>query len=388
MTYTSLIWLAIMISIIGVYWLLPKQARSGFIVISSISFLAYISWISALYLTIFTIGSYVLSCVKRIPKLALITSVVAIVGVVAFYKSQLTNSPTDLLHDLAMPIGMSYYAFRVIHYLIDKYRNILPAHGFYDYICYLFFIPTLLVGPIHRFTPFYTDHQNIQWKANDLSTGIERILIGYFKIVVIGNFIFSKFLALQIGSIDPSNQSLILYLEAVRGSLNLYIQFSGYSDIAIGFAMTLGYRVMENFNNPFMKTNIAEFWRSWHISLTSWSRDYIYMSMVGLTRNPYLATLVSLTAVGIWHEVSLRYIIWGFYHGLGIIFVNKLQKYIRKRRKAKGIKNKPAPDSLFIKFLKIFATANYFFFGYIIINQESLMDTLRVYSIIFFGWMK
>jgi alginate O-acetyltransferase complex protein AlgI len=192
---------------------------------------------------------------------------------------------------------------------------------------------------------------------------------------------------LAIAEIDQSHQAAHLYLEAVRGSFNLYFQFAGYSDIAIGFALLLGYRVMENFNSPFTKTNIAEFWRSWHISLTSWSRDYIYMSAVGLTRNPYFGTLASLTAIGIWHELSLRYVAWGLYHGLGIIGVNYLQKYKRKRQKARGIKMGRKEDNFGIMALNVFATWNYFFFGYIIINQNSLVDTLKVYRIILFGWI-
>ena len=143
---------------------------------------------------------------------------------------------------------------------------------------------------------------------------------------------------------------------------------------------------MENFNNPFMKTNISDFWRSWHMSLTSWARDYIYMTMVGLTRNPYFATLILMFTIGIWHELSPRYIAWGLYHGLGIIFVNRLQKYVRQKRRAKGLKGK-AKESGVSKALKIFATSNYFFFGYIIISQSSLWDSLRIYYIIFFGWI-
>ena len=106
-----------------------------------------------------------------------------------------------------------------------------------------------------------------------------------------------------------------------------------------------------------------------------------------MPRNPYIATMTSLIAIGVWHELSVRYVIWGMYHGIGIIFVNKLKKYIRTRNKARGIKNVKKVDIPIVKCLKIFATANYFFFGYIIISQESFMQTLRVYGVILFGWM-
>jgi len=376
-----------MAATVGIYWLLPKQWREGFLVLFTLAFIFAVHWVSALFLLLFTVGSYALASGEKISKISIATAIAAVIAVVAYYKVQVASLPFSVIRDVAMPVGMSYYAFRVIHYLIDKYRGVLPAHGFYDYVCYLFFVPTLLVGPIHRFGPFFADRGAIQWRADDLSEGIERIVIGYFKIVVLGHFLFSKWMVITISGIDPSNQAAHYYLEAVRGSFNLYFQFAGYSDIAIGFALLLGYRVMENFNSPFTKTNIAEFWRSWHMSLTSWSRDYIYMSAVGLTRNPYFGTLVSLTAIGIWHDLSLRYVTWGIYHGLGIIAVNYLQKFMRSRNRARGIKRVRKEDNYGVTAIKIFATWNYFFFGYIIINQHSLMDTLKVYRIIFTGWI-
>jgi len=376
-----------MAATVGVYWLVPQRWRAGFLVLFTLTFLFAVHWVSALFLIVFTVGTYALTKGERVSKLSIAAAIAAVVAVVAYYKVEVAHLPFSVIRDVAMPVGMSYYAFRVIHYLIDKYRGVLPEHDFYDYVCYLFFVPTLLVGPIHRFAPFYNNRRAVEWRADDLSEGIERIVIGYFKIVVLGHFLFSKWMVQAIGQIDPSYQATHFYLEAVRGSFNLYFQFAGYSDIAIGFALLLGYRVMENFNSPFTKTNIAEFWRSWHISLTSWSRDYIYMSTVGLTRNPYFGTLVSLTAIGIWHELSLRYVAWGLYHGLGIIAANQFQKFVRGWKKAHGIKNVRKDRNIGAMALSIFATWNYFFFGYIIINQHSFVDTFRVYRIILFGWL-
>lgn len=387
MTFTSLSWVALMAATAGFYWLLPARVRGLFLALVSIIFLASIEWRSALFLCIFTCVSYVAAHQKFISKLTIAFAVAVVACSIGYFKAQVQNDPMDIMRDVAMPIGMSYYAFRVIHYLIDKYRKVLPEHNFYDYICYLFFLPTLLVGPIHRFQTFRAERKDIRWSASDLSEGLERILIGYFKIIVLGNFFFSKYLTQKIRLIDPQNEGLILYLDAARGSLNLYFQFSGYSHVAIGFALLLGYRVMENFDNPFMKTNISDFWRSWHISLTSWSRDYIYMTAVGLTRNPYIGTLVSLIAIGVWHELSPRYVLWGLYHGLGIIVVNKFQQYKRKRRKRLGLKIKKGPMPLREKAVGIFLTANYFFFGYIIINQGSIGRSIDAVQTILFFWM-
>jgi alginate O-acetyltransferase complex protein AlgI len=204
---------------------------------------------------------------------------------------------------------------------------------------------------------------------------------------VLGNFLLSSYFTAQIADLYESYAPLYFYLEAVRGALNLYVLFAGYSDVAIGFGLMLGYRVMENFNNPFLRTNIAEFWRAWHISLTSWSRDYVYMPVVGFTRSPYLGTLASLIVIGIWHELSLRYIMWGIYHGVGIIFVNKLQQVLRNRRRRKKIKTRPKDDTIVVQAVKIFLTANYVFFGYIIISQDSIAEALNVYRTILLAWV-
>ena len=383
MTFLSFYWFAWMVGTISIYWILPSRYRDWFLAIVSFSFLLVTDWVSTTLLAIFTVISYSAANRKKAAPYLILVAALLVVAVLGFYKIRVQNAPFDVIRDVAMPLGLSYYAFRVIHYLIERYRDSLPPHGFADYVSYLFFLPTLVVGPIHRFPTFVDGRRNNVWSVDDISLGMERILIGYFKVVVLGNFLMSKWFAGYIGGLDESMAPLILYLDAVRGSFNLYFQFAGYSEIAIGFAMMLGYRVMENFNWPFLSVNIAEFWRSWHISLTSWSRDYIYMPVVGLTRNPILGTLASLLVIGIWHEMSPRYIVWGLYHGLGIVFVNKLQKWKRKNgiRPAKSVYLRRIVDGF-----SVILTANYFFFGYVIINQSQLTEIWRAYWIILFSW--
>lgn len=380
MDFLSISWFAWMLLTIAFYWLFPSRWRNSFLSLISIIFLFSVDSISAALLCVLTIFTYT---VGQVTTKRILLAAAGVIAILIYFKSQVTSNPFNVIRDVAMPIGLSYYAFRIIHYLIEKARNTLPEHGFIDYVNYLFFLPTLLVGPIHRFPQYFHNNKNIEWRSAQISVGLERILFGYFKITVLGNFLMSKYFAIAIGSLDESVKPLALYLEAVRGSFNLYFQFSGYSDIAIGFALMLGYQVMENFNFPFFKKNIAEFWRSWHISLTSWSRDYIYMTVVGMTRNPYYGTLSSLMLIGIWHELSFRYVAWGLYHGFGIIFVGQFQKFLRKK-KLKPIKNKLL--KFLIDGLKIMATCNFFFLGYVIIHQNSIEETLKVYWVILFSW--
>lgn len=388
MTFTSITWIAAIVFVVGVYWLLPARVRDEFLMAASLGLLAYVDVLSAAILVGFVLVVFLVGRMPAYKSAALAVAVVLFVGTLGVFKSQVASGPVDVVRDVAIPLGMSYYTFRAIHYVIDLHRGALPAHSFRDFAKYMLFLPTIPVGPINRFPAFKADCDAHGWQSVRLSAGIERLLIGYFKIVVIGSYLFANYLAVQIGSLGPEYLSLQLYLEAVRGSLLLYFMFSGYSDVAIGFGLLLGYKVMENFDNPFMKPNIAQFWRAWHISLTSWSRDYIYMTVLGLSRNPYLGTMASLLVIGIWHELSLRYVVWGLYHGAGIIFVNKLDKVKRAWRKQRGRKPvRTEPDALPVRGFKIFLTANYFFFGYVIISQESLSDTLQVYNSIFFGWL-
>ncbi|MEM7224036.1 MAG: MBOAT family O-acyltransferase [Pseudomonadota bacterium] len=372
-----------MMATIAVYWLLPARWRDYFLAILSLAFLVIYDWISAGLLVTLTAVSYVVANRGKITTGRILAAAALVIAVLGFYKARASGDPLEVIRDVAIPMGLSYYSFRIIHYLIERARNTLPEHSFGDFICYLFFLPTILVGPIHRFGSFVADRREKTWEADKLSEGMERIVFGYFKITVLGNYLLSGVAAQAIGTIDPAHQPLILYLEAVRGSLNLYMQFSGYSDIAIGFALMLGYRVMENFNWPFLKRNIAEFWRAWHMSLTGWSRDYIYMPTVGVTRSPIIGTFASLLLIGVWHELSVRYVIWGLYQAVGIVFVSQLGKVRRKL----GFKPlKPGVPKTYLHVVSVLLTANYFFLGYVIIHQQTLGDILRSYWVILFSW--
>jgi len=172
-----------------------------------------------------------------------------------------------------------------------------------------------------------------------------------------------------------SDPQLALYLEMVRIGLNLYMLFSGYSDIAIGFGYLLGFKVMENFNWPYLQKNISDFWRCWHISLTSWCREYVYTSVIAKTRSPALGVLSTLIVIGLWHEVSFRYLAWGLYHGLGVVVWQQSKKLREKL---------PTVHSRGIRFvldtLSILLTLHFVWLGFILVRQpdfESMFTILR-----------
>ena len=185
-----------------------------------------------------------------------------------------------------------------------------------------------------------------------------------------------------VGSAGDPWLPLFVYLDLLRHGLNLYLQFSGYSDVAIGFGLLLGIKVMENFNWPFLKKNVSEFWQSWHISLTGWCREYIYMVVISRWRSPALAAITTMLAIGCWHEVSWRYLLWGVYHGLGIAIWQGFQRI--KPRLAKIDVVIPAP---MLTGLSVALTFHFIIFGFSIVQGPSLEVAMQRWTILFLSWI-
>ena len=319
MHFVSLVWLAWLAGTVATYWIVPRSWRDIWLIVVSLAFLVVHAPESALLLVFFALLTYAFG--KKGRRHAGYWQALAaamILGVLTYYKLTVRGSPEDLLRQVLIPMGLSYYSFRCLHYLIERYRGTLPSHTFREFLSYLVFLPTLVIGPIHRFKPFLDDHHAKRWRSDTLSEGMERILYGYVKVAVLANFLFSTQMARLIGSIDPQATTCVMYLEMIRGAMNLYLQFSGLSDVAIGFALLLGYRVMENFNHAYGQRNIADFWRSWHMSLSSWCRDYIYFPVFGLTRNPKVAVYASMLVLGYWHGANPKWLLWGAWHATGL----------------------------------------------------------------------
>lgn len=223
-----------------------------------------------------------------------------------------------------IPLGLSYYAFRQVHVAFEIYKSTLHRPAFIEYLEYHLFLPVLLVGPIHRMPEFQRSVRRRKWDALQLSEGLERILYGFAKVSFLGNFVCSLWLK-QLAE-NCSHSWLRLYIEVVSFTGNAYFQFAGFSDIAIGAGMVWGIKVMENFNAPFMATNMQEFWQRWHISLSSWCRDYVFQPVAALTRNRWLALTGAMVVLALWHEISLRYIVWGAIQASLILLTVRFRK--------------------------------------------------------------
>jgi len=211
-----------------------------------------------------------------------------------------------------------------------------------------------------------------------VSQGLQRILYGYVKIVFLANYVVGELLYKVIKSATNHNKLLLEYLECVQYGINLYFQFSGYSDVAIGFALILGFRIIENFNYPFLAVNISDFWRRWHISLSDWCRDYVYIPVAAVTRNGYVGVIVSFLVLGLWHAISFQYLVWGLYHGGGIAIWQLVQK---------SKKRLPKVENRFLiiisKLSGNFLTMNFVIIGFFITKEPDISTVIEKISVYF-----
>jgi alginate O-acetyltransferase complex protein AlgI len=222
---------------------------------------------------------------------------------------------------LALPLGMSYIVFRLIHYIVEIYRKSLPNHTFWDLALYVFFFPTFIAGPVERFQKFHPQTiKNKSLDPSDINYGLFRIMSGLLKKFVIADNMAPVIMPLLN---SPDDSSRILVILAIYGlAIQVYMDFSGYTDMALGISRLFGYKIVENFNYPFFKKNIALFWRNWHMSVYSFIRDYFFFPFFAYRASQlkiYIGMLMTLVVFMLWHELSWPYLLAGVYHGTGLV---------------------------------------------------------------------
>lgn len=247
--------------------------------------------------------------------------------------NQIVPIPNSLLHDVSsvvLPIGVSFVTFQKISYALDvKHRSTPPANKFTHYLLYILFFPQLIAGPIVRYKDiaYQLVRRNKKWSDTNVFHGLIQFILGLSKKVLIANT-----LAQEIKLIDLSSASFDgAIIWAITFAMQLYFDFSGYSDMAIGVARIFGFKIPENFKWPYISTSITEFWKRWHITLGKWMMDYLYIPLGG-NKGSKFQTYRNLSFVflfsGLWHGASWNFIIWGAFHGCFLIvermFLGKL----------------------------------------------------------------
>ena len=266
---------------------------------------------------------------ERYRRTALIVGLTANIGVLGtfkylgFFGKILSDIGIPVnLPEIGLPIGISFYVFQSISYLVDVYRNDSPVQRRYtDLLLYISMFPQLIAGPIVRYDTIAREINDRRVSAADLADGAFRFMIGLGKKVIIANQlseIVDQFLANGLDSLSTGGA----WIGVVAFTFQIYFDFSGYSDMAIGIGRCLGFHFRENFDHPYCCTTITDFWRRWHISLGSFFRNYVYIPLGGNRRRQFLNILVVWFLTGMWHGASWNFIIWGIYFGL-IVFVEK-----------------------------------------------------------------
>ena len=241
---------------------------------------------------------------------------------------------------LIMPLGISYFVFRMLQYVFDCMRGVIQENNLLRLAAFMMFIPTFPAGPLETYQGFY-EKRTPGFDRQEFYYGLRRIAVGYFKKVFVVDFLFSIFFGKIVTTIgktdfDPGDVSTwwpIAYCIIVF--VRAYFDLSAYTDLAIGFSRLFGFRIMENFHYPFWQKNLSDFWRSWHISLSTWCRNNVYFPVFGLTRKTWLGLYASMLTMGLWHYVDLNWLAWGLYHGTGLVIVARWERWKKKRKKAR-----------------------------------------------------
>ena len=236
-----------------------------------------------------------------------------------------------------MPIGISFFVFKAISYLIDVYWNKVDYEkNIIDFCLYMLFFSQVLSGPIIRYVDIKKDLKERSIILKDMNEGLIRFILGLAKKVIIANNL--GVIVDTIWSLSTNELSIsVAWIGSIAYTLQIYFDFSGYSDMAIGIAKVFGFNFKENFNYPYMSTSMSDFWRRWHISLSSWFKDYIYIPLGGSrTGNVYFNIFVVFLITGIWHGSAWNFIIWGIWNG----FFNIMEKYFASKGQVIGKGNK------------------------------------------------
>ncbi|MBR3680492.1 MAG: MBOAT family protein [Clostridia bacterium] len=320
------------------YFVLPKKLKWPMLLIASYYFYAFYQ-AELLFLIVGTtfvswISSIIIERTEKrgVKRLMLTLTLVVCLGVLFLYKyfNFLAGSVVSLVRlfggqtpeivlNLVLPVGISFYTFQTLSYVIDVYRgDIKTERNFFFYALFVSFFPQLVAGPIERPSNLIPQlKESHEWSGENAVKGAKHMLVGFFKKIVVADLI-SVYVNAVYNDVESATALGVIIATALF-AVQIYCDFSGYTDIAIGCARIMGIRLMKNFDHPYTATSIKEFWGRWHISLSTWFRDYLYIPLGGNRCKKYrhlLNLMIVFTVSGLWHGAAWTYVIWGALHGI------------------------------------------------------------------------
>ena len=374
MLFSSMTFVFMFLPIVcALYLLSSKRFHNPILLAASILFYA---WGEPKYLAIMLLtivinyfGAIVIEKV-HLKKLALLSTVVLDLGFLIYFKyfNFIIDNINNLFHaninaiDVIMPIGISFYTFQAISYVIDVYRGDCKAQkDIYKLALFICLFPQLIAGPIVKYHDVADQIEDREVNFDKVTVGVKRFIIGLSKKMLIANTlgaIADKIFTQPADTFSP----LVAWLGSISYTLQLYYDFSGYSDMAIGLGLIFGFQFMENFNYPYISKSITEFWRRWHISLSTWFKQYVYIPLGGnrISKNrTYINLGIVFLLTGIWHGASWNFVFWGIWNGFFIIL-----------EKMTGWHNDT--DKLPVKILKHIYTIFVFILGWVMFRADNM----------------
>ena len=403
MTFNSLDFLIFYPIVLLLHFLLPHKYRWMMLLAASLLF--YMWWSAPLFFLILftTVVSWICSLViektddPKKKKLCLTLTLITSLGVLFFFKyynflagtamsiGALFGAEFDATLQLILPVGISFYTFQTLSYAIDVYRgDIKTEHHFGYYFLFVTFFPQLVAGPIERPDNLLPQlYKERKWNWDDAVAGGKRMLAGFFKKIVVADL-----LATYVNAVYNSPETstgLGIVVASAMFAVQIYCDFSGYTDIAIGCARMMGIHLMQNFNRPYSAKTIKEFWARWHISLSTWFRDYLYIPLGGNRCAParrWLNVMIVFLVSGLWHGAAWTFVLWGFLHGayqlIGGLTLKKRQELCEKwhiNRESSGF-----------RFYQQALTCVLVTFAWIFFRANSTGDLLTLLSHLFTSW--
>lgn len=342
MIFNSYIFLFVFLPVaLAGFWLLGGKKNARYIFLTLLGYIFYGYWnykftFLMLFSTLISFGTalYISRASsgkkKKIAIIAALTTDLALLGFFKYFNFSVAtiqnifdffggNLNLPLVH-VILPIGISFYTFHTMSYVIDVYRGkFQPTRNFFEFATYVSFFPQLVAGPIVRFNEVSSDLNNLTSikRPSALHSGISMFVVGLFKKVIIADSIANIINPLWNQAADLGFAAA--WMAVLGYTYQLYFDFSGYSDMAVGLGRLFGINLPQNFNSPYKAVNISDFWRRWHISLSSWLRDYLYIPLGGSRRGnvrAYINLFLTMLLGGLWHGANWTFVVWGGYHGL------------------------------------------------------------------------
>ena len=354
MVFSSFTFLFIFLPLVLLTYFIAKKRKLRNIVLFIFSLIFY-AWGEPVYVLLMLLSiivNYAVALIiEKVPekkKILLLLDIIFNIGIIGFFKygNFIIQNINLIFHTnidemtLGLPIGISFYTFQILSYVIDVYRKTVPAQkSIINLGMYITLFPQLIAGPIVRYETIADEIENRKESFEQVIEGLKRFIIGLGKKVLIANQMALIADTIYNGDLN-STGTISLWLAAISYTLQIYFDFSGYSDMAIGLGRIFGFHFLENFNYPYIAKSITDFWRRWHISLSTWFRDYIYIPLGGnrVNKLKWLRNiLIVWILTGLWHGASWNFVLWGLYYGILLItekvflgkFIEKLPKILQ-----------------------------------------------------------